>query len=365
MTGGSFVLLAGIGVAVAVAPLAYVWRSRDEQKFRKLAWVTAFLTLDLIMVGSFTRLTDSGLGCPDWPGCYGQSNPWSAGDQIRQAQIALPTGPVTASKAWIEMAHRYFALAVGVLIIVLTVRAWRRARRSTSAGSPWWASAALVWVCVQGLFGALTVTMKLQPAIVTLHLLGGMGLLAILTWIALREAPAANPVVAPRVHSAAIAALGVVFVQIGLGGWVSSNYAVMACPDFPLCQGALLPPMDFSTGFTWWRALGQTREGELIAVQALVAIHWAHRTFAVLVVVAVGALIWQLWRSGFLQLAQALAGLLLLQLLTGLSNVVLQWPLLLAVMHSGGAALLVALIVAALHRTSARSLNLRAAQVSA
>ncbi len=365
MTGGSFLLLAIIGIAIAAVPVVYVWRSRDEQKFRKLAWVTAFLTLDLIMVGSFTRLTDSGLGCPDWPGCYGQSNPWSAGDQIRQAQIALPTGPVTASKAWIEMAHRYFALAVGVLIIVLTVQAWRRAGKGTSAGSPWWASAALVWVCVQGLFGALTVTMKLQPAIVTLHLLGGMGLLAILTWLALGEAPAVNPVVAPRVHSAAIAALAVVFVQIGLGGWVSSNYAVMACPDFPLCQGVLLPPMDFSSGFTWWRALGQTREGELIAVQALVAIHWAHRMFAMLVVVAVGALIWQLWRSGFLHLTQALAGLLLLQLLTGLSNVVLQWPLLLAVMHSGGAALLVALIVVALHRTSARSLNLRAAQVSA
>jgi cytochrome c oxidase assembly protein subunit 15 len=272
---------------------------------------------------------------------------------------------VTASKAWIEMAHRYFALAVGVLIIVLTVQAWQRARRNALAGSPWWATAALVWVCVQGLFGALTVTMKLQPAIVTLHLLGGIGLLAILTWIALREAPAAKPIAAPRVHSAAIAALGVVLVQIGLGGWVSSNYAVMACPDFPLCQGELLPPMDFSTGFTWWRALGQTREGELIAVQALVAIHWAHRMFAILVVAAVGVLIWQLWRSGFSRLAQGLVGLLLLQLLTGLSNVVLQWPLLLAVLHSGGAALLVALIVVALHRTSARSLNLRAAQVSA
>ena len=132
MTGGSFLFLAIIGIAVAAVPLVYVWRSRDAQKFRKLAWVTAFLTLDLIMVGSFTRLTDSGLGCPDWPGCYGQSNPWSAGDPIRQAQIALPTGPVTASKAWIEMAHRYFALAVGVLIIVLTVQAWRRARREGS-----------------------------------------------------------------------------------------------------------------------------------------------------------------------------------------------------------------------------------------
>lgn len=365
MTIDSLAGLALIGIAVAAAPLIYLWRSPDARKFRKLAWITAFLTLDLIMVGSFTRLTDSGLGCPDWPGCYGKSNPWSASHQISEAQAALPTGPVTTNKAWIEMTHRYFALAVGVLIIVLTVQAWRRAGPSAPSTSPWWASAALVWVCVQGLFGALTVTMKLQPAIVTLHLLGGIGLLAMLTWIALGEDDATKPIAAPRVRSAALAALGAVVVQIALGGWVSSNYAVMACPDFPLCQGQWFPPMDFASGFTWWRALGQTGAGDQIAVQALVAIHWVHRVFAMLVVIAVGVLTWQLRRSGFTRLPHALAGLLLLQLVTGLSNVVLQWPLLLAVMHSGGAALLVTLIIVALHRTLPRPLNLRPAQVSA
>ena len=176
MTWGSIVWLALLGVAVAAVPLLYVWRSRDPYKFRKLAWVTAFLTLDLIMLGSFTRLTDSGLGCPDWPGCYGHSNPWSAGEPIRAAQTALPSGPVTETKAWIEMAHRYLALAVGVLIIVLTVQAWRSgSAEGTRRSSPWLVTAALIWVCVQGAFGALTVTMKLQPAIVTLHLLGGRG----------------------------------------------------------------------------------------------------------------------------------------------------------------------------------------------
>jgi heme a synthase len=351
--------LALLGVAVAAIPLVYVWRSRDPQKFRKLAWVTAFLTLDLIMVGSFTRLTDSGLGCPDWPGCYGHSNPLSAGEPIHQAETALPSGPVTLSKAWIEMAHRYFALAVGVLIVVLTVQAWRRATiGAATRGSPWLATAALLWVCVQGAFGALTVTMKLQPAIVTLHLLGGIVLLALLTWIALREAAASKKTVAPRVHVVTLIALAAVLIQIALGGWVSSNYAVLACPDFPLCQGEILPPMDFSHGFTWWRALGRTGEGELVPFQALVAIHWTHRMFAMIVVAVVGALVWQMWQhSGLSQLARGLLALIMLQLLTGLSNVVLQWPLLLAVLHSGGAALLVALLVAILHRTSRKSLG--------
>jgi heme a synthase len=358
MTPVSLLGLALLGVAVAAGPLVYVWRSRDPQKFRKLAWVTAFLTLDLIMVGSFTRLTDSGLGCPDWPGCYGHSNPLSAGEPIQQAQTALPSGPVTMSKAWIEMAHRYFALAVGVLIVVLTVQAWRRlASGAAGPHSPWFATAALLWVCVQGAFGALTVTMKLQPAIVTLHLLGGTVLLALLTWIALREASAPKKIVAPRVHTMALIALAAVLIQIGLGGWVSSNYAVLACPDFPLCQGEFLPPMDFSHGFTWWRALGRTGEGELVPFQALVAIHWTHRMFALVVVAAVGVLVCQLWQhSSFSHLVRGLLALMVLQLLTGLSNVVLQWPLLLAVLHSGGAALLVALLVVILHRTSRKSL---------
>ncbi|MBC8119444.1 MAG: COX15/CtaA family protein [Burkholderiaceae bacterium] len=362
--------LALLGITLAAVPLLYVWRSNDPYKFRKLAWITAFLTLDLIMLGSFTRLTDSGLGCPDWPGCYGHSNPWSANEPIQAAQTALPSGPVTQTKAWIEMAHRYLALAVGVLIIVLAVHAWRR--RATerpphdSRGSRWLGTAALLWVCVQGAFGALTVTMKLQPAVVTLHLLGGVVLLALLTWLALREGPEAQVIEAERARVAAMVALLAVFVQIALGGWVSSNYAVMACPDFPLCQGQLLPPMDFANGFTWWRGLGRTGQGDLIPFQALVAIHWAHRVFAVVVVAAVMTLIWHLRRhAGLRPLANALSALLLLQLLTGLSNVVLQWPLLLAVLHSGGAALLVALLVAVLHRTSRKSLDFRLFQAPA
>lgn len=362
MSAVSVIWLAVLGVAVAALPLLYVGLSRDPRKFRRLAWVTAFLTVDLIMFGSFTRLTDSGLGCPDWPGCYGHSNPLSAGEPIMQAQTAMPSGPVTVTKAWIEMLHRYLAMAVGVLVIVLTVQAWRRQTPAGErGGSRWLAMVTLIWICVQGAFGALTVTLKLQPAIVTLHLLGGVVLLALLTWLALREDHV--PVtVAPQVRTLAVAALIVVFVQIALGGWVSSNYAVMACPDFPLCQGELWPPMNFSEGFTGWRPLGRTADGALISFQALVAIHWAHRAFAVVVVVAIGALALRLRReSGVSHLARGLLALLILQLLTGLSNVVLQWPLLLAVLHSGGAALLVAMLVAVLQRTSHKSLDLRLA----
>ena len=159
----------------------------DRNKYRRLVWITAFLTLDLIMFGSFTRLTDSGLGCPDWPGCYGHSNPHAALEPIRAAQTALPSGPVTLAKARIEMVHRYFAMAVGVLIITLVVLAWVKRRELRQ--SPWFASSVLLLVCVQGAFGAFTVTQKLQPIIVVTHLMLGMGLLASLIRLGSRNDP--------------------------------------------------------------------------------------------------------------------------------------------------------------------------------
>lgn len=353
--------LAVKALAIAALPLAYVTLSRDPDKHRKLAWVTAFLTLDLIMFGAFTRLTDSGLGCPDWPGCYGHSNPLSAGEQIRAAETALPSGPVTMTKAWIEMLHRYFAMAVGFLIIVLTVLAWRRWRRSPER-SPWLATITLVAVCLQGAFGALTVTMRLQPSIVTAHLLGGVGLLALLTWLALRESPL--PKVDPRTAALrpfAIVAALLLVMQIALGGWVSTNYAVLACPDFPACHGRAVPPeMDFGAGFTLWRDLGMTADGAPIPFQALVAIHWVHRSFAYVVIAVLGVLAWRLWLlAGVSTLARALAGMLALQFTTGVSSVVLSWPLLLAVLHNGGAAVLLALLVAINYRLGATAAGAR------
>jgi cytochrome c oxidase assembly protein subunit 15 len=348
----ALLLLAVKAVAIAALPLAYVTLSGDPHKYRKLAWVTAFLTLDLVMFGGFTRLTDSGLGCPDWPGCYGHANPLSAGEQIRAAETALPSGPVTMTKAWIEMLHRYFAMAVGFLVIVLAAFAWRRWRLARKP-SPWLATLTLAAVCLQGAFGALTVTLKLQPAIVTAHLLGGVLLLALLTWLALCETPA--PPVDRRASATrplAIAAALLLIVQIALGGWVSTNYAVLACPDFPMCQGRIVPAqMDFAAGFTLWRDLGMTADGTPIPFQALVAIHWTHRSFAYVVVIVLGLLAWRLWSlNGISSLARELAAMVAMQFLTGVANVVLDWPLLLAVLHNGGAAVLLALVVAVNYR---------------
>lgn len=175
--------LMAMGVVIALGPLAWIWmrhRGADPgRRLRALTLLTLFLTFDLVLFGAFTRLTDSGLGCPDWPGCYGKASPLGAHADIAEAQSAMPTGPVTHGKAWIEMIHRYLATGVGVLILTLAIASWVQWRRGgTNLGvSPWWPTFTLLWVCAQGAFGALTVTMKLFPAIVTLHLLGGLGLL--------------------------------------------------------------------------------------------------------------------------------------------------------------------------------------------
>jgi heme a synthase len=339
-------LLALTGLLVAVPPLLYVRFSRSTDRHQKLAWVTVFLVVDLIMFGGFTRLTDSGLGCPDWPGCYGHANPVSASEPIRAAAQAMPTGPVTMMKAWIEMVHRYFAMAVGVLIIALMIQAWRRWRNDPSR-SPWFPTLIFLLVCVQGAFGAWTVTLRLQPLIVTTHLLLGLTLLSALVWLAMRETERRfAPVAGGGLRTHAMLALLLLFVQIALGGWVSSNYAVMACPDFPACHGQWLPDADYQHGFTLWRKLGMTGAGDWLPFNALVAIHWVHRTVAYLVIAVLGALAWRAWRVPGLEVqARWLATLLAVQFLTGLSNVVLSWPLPLAVAHNGGAALLVLVLV--------------------
>ncbi|CDS51192.1 Heme A synthase, cytochrome oxidase biogenesis protein Cox15-CtaA [Polaromonas sp. CG9_12] len=351
-----------MGLVVALGPLAWVWaRNKNSpvaQRLRVLTLVTLFLTFDLVVFGAFTRLTDSGLGCPDWPGCYGSASPVGAQLHIDAAQSAMPTGPVTHAKAWIEMIHRYLATGVGVLILTLTLVTWMARREQqpgagiptpTSVLSPWWPTATLVWVCLQGAFGALTVTMKLFPAIVTMHLLGGLILLALLRAQSVRYAQA-HEQEKPSVMSTAnrrfvLAAFAMLWLQIALGGWVSTNYAVLVCTDFPSCQGSFWPSMDFSQGFTLWRELGASHEGGYISFQALTAIHYVHRLAAYVVFAVLMLLALRLHRMRAFRLqARWLAGLMLLQVATGLSNVVLGWPLLAAVGHTGGAAALVVVL---------------------
>lgn len=340
------------GIAIAALPLAWVWaRNRHAdpaRRLRALTLLTLFLTFDLVLFGAFTRLTDSGLGCPDWPGCYGQASPLGAKAEISAAQTAMPTGPVTHGKAWIEMVHRYLATGVGVLILTLAAATWwaRRDPANRQVLSPWWPAATLVWVCVQGAFGALTVTMKLFPAIVTLHLLGGLVLLAMLCAQAVRYAQAAGAarvLLGGGVRALLLGTLAALWLQVALGGWVSTNYAVLACAEFPTCQASWWPAMDFAQGFELWRPLGQTGEGTYLGFAALTAIHYVHRLAAYGVFLLLGMLAWTLRKPLPLQ-ARWLAGLALLQLLTGLSNVVLGWPLVAAVLHTGGAAALVVVL---------------------
>ncbi|MFI4940551.1 MAG: heme A synthase [Burkholderiales bacterium] len=353
-------------LVVALLPLATVWVSNDADKYRKLVWVTLFLTFDLVLFGGFTRLTDSGLGCPDWPGCYGQANPLQAHAEISHAQALMPTGPVTPSKAWIEMIHRYLALAVGVLIVAQMLVAWRRRLKigpQAPRFSPALPTAVFGLVCLQGAFGAWTVTLKLQPVIVTAHLLLGLCLLAALAWLAAQQgspgdspdritATAAANRQAAALQTPALIALMLLVLQIALGGWVSTNYATLACTDFPLCQGIWLPQMDFADGFTLWRGLGKTGGGDYLPFSALTAIHWTHRSFAFVAIACAG---WVGYRA--LQLPELrntgrwLLMALTMQFATGVSTIYLKWPLLLAVAHNGGAALLVLLLVMLNYRT--------------
>jgi cytochrome c oxidase assembly protein subunit 15 len=361
MQVSNFVLLALTGFLAASVPLCLVWSATGVDKYRKLAWVIAFFTFDLIVFGGFTRLTDSGLGCPDWPGCFSEANPFLAHAHIAAAEASMPSGPVTQMKAWIEMIHRFLAMGIGFLIVVLMAASWlqwRRARAGEIAtGSmhgPALPTVLFLWVCVQGAFGAWTVTLKLQPVIVTLHLLFGMTMLALAAWLANREGDLVKlrpqPVASDagtlrRLRPLAWLSGAVLLVQLALGGWVSTNYATLACSDFPLCNGQLVPEMDFQHGFTLWRELGKTAAGHYIPFQALVAIHWVHRNFAAVVVLVLCFSAWRAWRvPGLHATARNIVLAVLAQAMTGIATVFLSFPLTIAVLHNAGAALLVLLV---------------------
>jgi cytochrome c oxidase assembly protein subunit 15 len=353
-----------LGALLALVPLGWVWRrhaaaptpaARASARLQALTLLTLALTFDLVLFGAFTRLTDSGLGCPDWPGCYGSTSPLGAQAHIDAAQAALPSGPVTHGKAWIEMTHRYLASGVGALIVVLAAINWRIALRPVRAradAAPWWASATLVWVCVQGLFGALTVTLKLYPLVVTAHLLGGMALLALLAVQAQLQRGVRQPL-SEGLWRGALALALLSMLQIALGGWVSTHYAVLACSEFPQCQGSWWPAMDFEQGFTLLHDLNHAPDGSHLPFAALTAIHYTHRLVAYAVLTAMLGFAWRLWRSRDAALRRWAFGVLAIaawQLVSGVSNVVLGWPLVAAVAHTAGAAAWVVLLSSLLTR---------------
>ncbi len=351
-----------VGVVLALLPVAIVMlrqrsgHGRDSSdtlaraRLRALTLATLFLCIDLVLLGAFTRLSDSGLGCPDWPGCYGHASPLGADGSISAAQAVMPTGPVTHAKAWIEMAHRYLATALGAMITLLTVLAWLPKTRRFMAASPWWATVTLIWIVLQGAFGAWTVTLRLYPLVVTAHLLGGMVLLALLTAQSQHFEPRHVALGKPLRTSIAIV-FALVVVQVALGGWVSTNYAVLACTDFPTCQGTWWPPMSFSDGFVLPRELGRTADGGFLAFADLTAIHVVHRIGALVLLVAVLGLAWRLFASGDAaprRWAFGLAAIVIAQSSIGIANVVFGWPLFAAMLHTAGAgALVIAMTVLA------------------
>ncbi len=312
--------------------------------YKKLILAALIITFIVVPLGAYVRLSNAGLGCPDWPGCYGKITPHHAADAIDAALKTRPEGVVSHAKAWKEMVHRYFAGTLGLLILSIFIAAWRR--RKLSHSSLLLPLALLAVVVFQALLGMWTVTKLLKPVIVSAHLLGGMTTLALLVWLWRREfTPSRQAYFAPVTHLRTAAMLGLLLVifQIALGGWVSANYAALACTDFPTCQGVWLPAMDFEHAYTLRRNLGETASGDLLPLTALTAIHWTHRLMALIVSLY---LIWLASRlikiPGYAGIAGMLLAALALQVTLGISNVLFSLPLPVAVAHNAGAALLLA-----------------------
>lgn len=334
---------------------------------RLLVLAATLLALVVIGVGAYVRLSDAGLGCPDWPGCYGQlvGVPEAAHEQSR-ALIAYPDRPIETHKAWKEVIHRYLAATLGLLIGAIAIAAWRQ--RGSAERSSRLVLALLVVLFVQALLGMWTVTELLRPAIVTAHLAGGMTTLALLVGLLLtqRSPPMADVAAPVHLKPRAAVALIAVALQIVLGGWVSSNYAAFACgTDFPACLGHLGPETDFAGAFALFRELGKTSHGAEISLAALATIHWVHRLGALVVAGTVGALAIGLLRcSGWRSWGWTLTASLAVQIVLGIANVIWLLPLPTAVLHNLGAAVLLSLTVAINVRLSAASTCERGQQLA-
>ncbi len=316
--------------------------TRSTYWFRWVALIGMGLALCVVGLGAYVRLSDAGLGCPDWPGCFGTMTVPESEAAIQLAQAAYPDSAFDHGKAWKEMLHRYLAGTLGLMILLLCVLGWRA--RNEIRTSAWTPTILLVLVGFQAALGMWTVTMLLKPAIVTAHLLGGMATLAMLSWIMHRHWGVASErfVQSTSLRFWIRASLLVLFVQILLGGWTSTNYAALACTDFPTCHGHWLPDMDYHNAFHWLRDLGESVDGTPLTLPALTAIQWTHRIGALVVLFFVGGLALRLlWLEYLRNMGQLLLLLLVVQIAVGIANLLMHLPLVLAVAHNVGAALLV------------------------
>jgi cytochrome c oxidase assembly protein subunit 15 len=325
-----------------------------------LAIIATSLALIAVLLGAYTRLKDAGLGCPDWPGCYGQWQVPHTSDQLQRATIAYPKQQVEQSKAWPEMLHRYVAGTLATLTIVLAIAVYRR--RSFSSRRLLSLALLIGLIVFQALLGMWTVTLLLYPPIVMGHLLAGMTLTAVLWWLTIRLngyfSQVADPHLVRPIHHitlrrlriAAGITLTILAIQIALGGWTSANYAGPSCPDFPACQGKWLPPMDLAKGFNWAMPIGNNFQGGLLDNAGRIAIHMMHRFGALITSIMVGGL--ALWlivvakNKTLRVLGVSIALLLLCQITVGISFVLLRFPLGLGVVHNGMAMLLLLSVVA-------------------
>lgn len=314
--------------------------------FKRLSLIAMITAICVVALGAYVRLSDAGLGCPDWPGCYGTLTVPESEMAIQQAQTVYPNQPVEVDKAWKEMIHRYLAGALGLMVLALSLLAWRF--KNSIQVSPWLTTGLLVLITFQAMLGMWTVTMLLKPVIVSAHLLGGMTTLGLLTWIAHRHwgTQLSQPIIGARFTLAIRLALLVLLLQIFLGGWTSTNYAALACTDFPTCHGVLVPEMDFKDAFHIYRELGQSATGQQLTLASLTAIQWAHRVGAFITLIYLSFLAFNGLKYKQLKaLSIALFAALVTQISLGIANLVLHLPLVLAVAHNFGAALLVVIVV--------------------
>lgn len=313
--------------------------------FKKITLFATIMASCLIVLGAYVRLSDAGLGCPDWPGCFGTLTVPESQLAIEKAQHTFPDQAIENGKAWKEMVHRYVAGLLGLLILSIGYLAYRNKKLlKVSILVPY---SLLGIVFFQAMLGMLTVTLLLKPIIVSTHLIGGMATLAILTYLSYEHFNENSKLVLKKNIIFYMARFGLIliFMQIFLGGWTSTNYAGLACTDFPTCHGQWIPDMDFKNAFNIFRNLGQTSEGAPISLNALQAIQWIHRIGAITVVIYFGYLSYVLMKYKQLRFeAILLLTILAAQFIIGIANLTLHLPMVLAVSHNLTAALLVVII---------------------